>query len=123
MKSRSLAAAAVLIALLCVGLALFRSREKPAPQGASSQPSAEQVQPTPPAAVSAPEPSPILATPAPGPSTPPVVAQAEAATVKAVTNKLERLDRIRETFRALAAGDPKRALAAVREIIDEGERE
>jgi hypothetical protein len=121
MKSRSLAAAALLIALLCVGLALFRSRE-PASQLASSQPAAEQVQPAPLPTVSAPEPPPVLATPA-APPTESVVAQAEAVTAKPGTNKLERLDRIRETFRALATGDPKRALAAVREITDESERE
>ena len=37
--------------------------------------------------------------------------------------KLERLEQIREKFKGLAAGDPKAALAAAREIKDEGERE
>ena len=38
-------------------------------------------------------------------------------------NKLERLSQIRETFRALAAGDPTTALRAAKQITDETERE
>jgi hypothetical protein len=41
----------------------------------------------------------------------------------ATTNKLERLARTREAFRALAAGDPTSALRAAKEIKDETERE
>lgn len=39
------------------------------------------------------------------------------------TNKLERLERLRERFKVLAAGEPKQALIAAREIKDEAERE
>jgi hypothetical protein len=40
-----------------------------------------------------------------------------------VTNKLERLTQIRETFRGLAVGDPTVALRAAKQIGDETERE
>src|SRR6266850_5956812 len=39
------------------------------------------------------------------------------------TNKLERLARTRETFRALAAGDPASALRSAKQIKDGTERE
>jgi len=39
------------------------------------------------------------------------------------TNKLERLTQIRESFRALAAGDPTTALRAAKQVKDETERE
>jgi hypothetical protein len=38
-------------------------------------------------------------------------------------NKAERLAQLRETFRALAAGDPKAALRAAKQLTDETERE
>ena len=38
-------------------------------------------------------------------------------------NKAERLAQLRETFRTLAAGDPKTALRAARQLTDEVERE
>jgi len=41
----------------------------------------------------------------------------------APTNKLERLAQIRESFRALAVGDPASALRAAKQITDETERE
>ena len=40
-----------------------------------------------------------------------------------VTNKLDRLTQIRETFRALASGDKTHALRAAKQITDETERE
>jgi hypothetical protein len=40
-----------------------------------------------------------------------------------ITNKLERLNRIRETFVALAAGNPTNALRAVKDLTNETERE
>jgi hypothetical protein len=40
-----------------------------------------------------------------------------------VTNKVERLAQIRETFRALAAGDPAAAMRAAKELTDDNERE
>jgi len=41
----------------------------------------------------------------------------------AITNKLERLAQIRETFRSLAAGDPGSAMTAAKQITDATERE
>lgn len=40
-----------------------------------------------------------------------------------ITNKLERLNRIRETFTALAAGNPTNALRAVKDLTNDTERE
>lgn len=40
-----------------------------------------------------------------------------------LTNNLERLNRIRETFAALAAGNPTNALRAVKDLTNETERE
>ncbi len=40
-----------------------------------------------------------------------------------VTNKLDRLRKTRETFTALAAGDPATALRAARQLTDENQRE
>jgi PDZ domain len=40
-----------------------------------------------------------------------------------ITNKLERLNRIRQSFVALAAGNPTNALRAVKDLTDETERE
>ena len=41
----------------------------------------------------------------------------------AVTNKLERLELIRQSFRTLAAGDRAAAMRAAKQIVDETERE
>jgi hypothetical protein len=46
-----------------------------------------------------------------------------AAEKPAATNKLERLNQIRETFRALAAGNATNALRAAKQITNEVERE
>lgn len=51
----------------------------------------------------------------------PVVPQAPEETL--ATNKLQRLAQIRETFRALAAGDKLSAMRAAKQITDETERE
>ncbi len=48
---------------------------------------------------------------------------ARGETPAVATNKLERLTQIRETFRALAAGDRTAALRAAKQITDETERE
>jgi len=53
------------------------------------------------------------------PADPPAAAEAPAV----ATNKLDRLSQIRETFRALAAGDKTTALRAAKQIVDETERE
>jgi hypothetical protein len=57
------------------------------------------------------------------PVQPPIAAAAPAATNVGSGSKLDQLDRIRDSFRALAKGDPRQALAAVRELKDESERE
>ncbi len=50
-------------------------------------------------------------------------AESNAAEPAGLTNKLERLAIIRETFRGLAAGDPTTALRAAKQIADGNERE
>lgn len=63
----------------------------------------------------------------PAPKTTPSPARERVATPRpdlpVMTNKLERLAQIRETFHALAAGDPTTALRAAKEISDGTERE
>jgi hypothetical protein len=55
-------------------------------------------------------------------SQPPVIESAPEKPAPA-TNKLDRLKKIRETFRALASGDKTNALRAAKQIADETERE
>jgi PDZ domain len=65
------------------------------------------------------------------PSAPPITPPATERVVTntltekpvAATNKLDRLTQIRETFRALAAGDRVTAIRAAKQITDETERE
>jgi len=59
-------------------------------------------------------------TPAAGESTP---SQTLPEAPPAPLNKAERLAQLRESFRALAAGDPKTALRAAKQLTDETERE
>jgi hypothetical protein len=68
--------------------------------------------------------------PDPVPTAEPVLPVVKEATLvpapaekPAPTNKLERLEQIRENFRAFAAGDPTNALRAAKQITDETERE
>ena len=69
-------------------------------------------------------PEPVAATrPAAPLKTETTVLRAPADAPAAATNKLERLTRTREPFRALAAGDPTPALRAAKQITDETERE
>ena len=51
------------------------------------------------------------------------VAHPPAEEPAAPMNKAERLAQLQETFRALAAGDPKTALRAAKQLTDETERE
>jgi hypothetical protein len=53
----------------------------------------------------------------------PVAAELPVEKPVVATNKLERLAQIRETFRALAAGDKLAAIRATKQITDEIERE
>ena len=112
------------VAALAAGVAAFwlrppaSSPELPTPPPAAL---AEPAEPPPPATpaepVSPPQPkapaaSENLAAQPPPPENPP-----------AAPNKAERLAQLRETFRALAAGDPRSALRAARQLTDEVERE
>jgi hypothetical protein len=56
-------------------------------------------------------------------STASAVAQPPPEEPPAPVNKAERLAQLRETFRALAAGDPKAALRAAKQLTEETERE
>jgi hypothetical protein len=53
----------------------------------------------------------------------PVVVEPAGEKPTLATNKLQRLAQIRETFRALAAGDKLNAMRAAKQITDETERE
>jgi hypothetical protein len=110
-------------AVLAAVVAMFRLRSPPASLGPpESHPAAEaeQADPAPTAAPSEP-----VAPPQPKPpaaianlTVPPLPKPPPTALTKA-----ERLAQVRETFRALAAGDLKAALQAARRLSDEVERE
>jgi hypothetical protein len=120
MKIRILLAAAFSLALLAAGLA-WRLLQQPFPSAASSPPVVIQTAPAaPPAIVSDP------VTTAPATATVPAASTARATIVEnppAAAGRLERLDGVRQKFRELATGDPRTALAAARNLEDEGERE
>jgi hypothetical protein len=82
----------------------------------STVPAAEEV----PQPSTVPEPSAPTSLP---PIAPPRDAAINSATEQPVTNKLERLHQIRDTFTALAAGNPATALREAKKLTDENERE
>jgi hypothetical protein len=95
-----------------------------------SQAPSPELQADPQLSFSPPAPPRSEAIPATPPRVEPVLSVAREATITAppaekpaATNKLERLDQIRGTFRALATGDPTNALRAAKQITDETERE
>src|SRR6266436_3359568 len=99
----------------------------------NSEPIAQpEVDTSSPVAETAPEPA-RAATTRPEPTqNPPLkqLAAAENATnpgssdpLAGITNKLERLNRIRQSFVALAAGNPTNALRAVKDLTNDNERE
>jgi len=119
----------VTIALIIAGAALAATVAilRPPGQPASSEPepadtTLSSIPPDPPPppvipeSVSALRPIPVTES---EPPVPPEPAEQPAAS----TNKLERLTKIRESFRALATGDPTLALRAAKQITDETERE
>jgi PDZ domain len=115
-----LALSAGTLALAAV-VALFQSR----PQQVNLDPTPDEV-------VQTPDPTDIqLASRSPrttvAPPTLPLPSRSRAASTApepaGLTNKLERLALIRETFRGLAAGDPTAALRAAKQITDGTERE
>src|SRR6266851_5635346 len=119
MKFRHLIAAFLAVALLAAGFAWWMTRP-PAP---CAPPSPSDVAET----VPVPEPhSPGNVTrrqEPPPPIAPTSPAQPTVADIAPAPTKLERLERIRQTFTQLAAGDPRAALAAARNLEDETERE
>lgn len=124
MRTKAFLALTGVAAALVVSVAVSRLRlpasgpeQAPPPPAASAEPAEPAPPPTPAELVTPPQPEPPAATedladqPLP-PENPP-----------APPNKAERLAQIRETFRALAAGDPGTALRATRQLADEVERE
>jgi hypothetical protein len=106
---------AALVALLAVGYRWTRSQEREVPPQAyppASDPVTESATPE-----AAPSDNRIL--PQPGPT-----AFSESVPAPAlVTNKLQRLNDTRETFRRLAAGDATVAIRAAKQLTDDTERE
>jgi hypothetical protein len=114
----------VLIGMVAAGVAAFWLRPSPGELAPAQLPPAGLAEPAEPA----PAPTRIEAVAPPQPLAP---AASENVTGQppltepspAPRNKAERLAQLRETFRALAAGDPKAALHAARQLTDEVERE
>lgn len=116
------------VAVLAVGVTIFRpwsQREQRSEPGAQSD-----VQPVAPAE----EPSETAQSGEPPQSVqktilkPPTVSENSTNSISSdpfagLSNNLERLNRIRETFAALAAGNPTNAMRAVKDLTNETERE
>ncbi len=113
----------IALSLLLVGIAVFWPKppppnaEPPQPPPASPELAAEPVPPPGPIEPVAPPP------PAPTAASESSVPQPPTEPPSAPVAKNERLARLHETFRALAAGDPRTALRAARELTDDVERE
>ena len=123
MKMKGILALSGLVAALLAGMVAFWLRS---PVGGIEPPQLRSVGVAEPAK-SVPPPTPMEAAAPLRPKAP----AASASTVSqpppeeppAPVNKAERLAQLRETFRALAAGDPKAALRAAKQLTDETERE
>ena len=123
MRARAIFVLVIGVVAVALAIATLRPRPKPArpepPPAEAERPSRSFKEAR----------KPPVRTPAPEPTT--VAPSAKQATVSpapgeapaAATNKLERLNQIRETFRALAAGDATAALRAAKQLTDETERE
>jgi len=111
-------AAGVLVVMLAVR---YPPGQTATPEPQPPEPTLSSTPPEPPQ----PEvPTPVRSSRPPVPAeTETTVRRAPAAPPAATTNKLERLAQIRESFRALAAGDPASAMRAAKQITDETERE
>lgn len=110
-----------LVAAFAAGLALLVQR------GASNKYTAPASQPVPEsAAASSPEQSRVVepeqSTPPAGPA-PVAHIEPRLQSAPAVTNRVEALARLREQFRALAAGEPRAALVAAKGLTNEVDRE
>ena len=122
-KSRIALVLVVLGVACATGLALLRPRTGPSPpEPPHPQPvaSTDQAQPAPPQ-------TPVKSA-APARSRAPAVSeraipQSPVQTAPPPLSKADRLAQLRETFRALATGNPRTALRAARQLTDEAERE
>ena len=123
MKMKGILALSAVVAVLSAGLVAFWPR---LPEGGLERPQFQPVVVAEPAE-SVPPPTPIQPAARPRPkalaANASAVAQPPPEKPPAPVNKAERLAQLRETFRALAAGDPKAALRAAKQLTDETERE
>ena len=122
MKVQSIFVAVVAVLAAAVVIVLRLRTEPAAPESPavqrapSAQPSEFLSEPAPAAIVLAPRSNTVV----PGET---IVISGATPTNAASLNKAERLAQARETFRALAGGDPQAALRSARQITDETERE
>ena len=123
MRTRLVFVLIVVGAAFAASLALFRLRTGP---GGPEPPQPQPIASTEPAE-SAPPPTPIELAAPPRPKAPVAnkmaVTQPPIQPAPAPLSKADRLAQLRESFRALAAGDPRTALGAARQLTDETERE
>lgn len=124
MRSKAVLGLVGLVAVLAAGLTAVWLRPPAGEPEPAQPPPAEVGEPT----ETEPPPTPIESAAHPQRMRPAasesVVAQPPPLPApSAPVNKVERLAQLRETFRALAAGEPKAALGAARQLTDEVERE
>ena len=124
MKTRLTFGLMLAVAILAVTVTVFHPWSQPAQnQEPSTQPEAQPAS-SPKETSSEPVHSEVLP---PIPAAKPSVAIGSAPVssdpLAGITNKLERLNRIRETFVALAGGSPTNALRAAKDLTNETERE
>jgi hypothetical protein len=122
MRAKVILALTLIVGVLALTIAVLRPSQPPvaqAPDQADPAPGAEPVHSPP-----------TLARRETRPTSPPVVPRASETAPKppaqspfASTSKLERLNALREAFRALAGGDPGAALRAAKQLTDATERE
>jgi len=124
MSKRTILALIGLAAALAAGVAAFWLRPPPGGPEPALSPAAglaEPAEPAPPLIAAEPVAPPQPLAPPAGES---VIAQPPLPEKPpAPLNKAERLAQLHETFRALAAGDPKTALGAARQLTNDVERE
>jgi hypothetical protein len=122
MQPKVVIALTAMVAALAAIVAAFWPRTEPAGSELPHSPPTTFVEPV----DATPQPTvmePIAAPPANAPAAVESVATKPPPGKAPALNKAERLAQIRETYRALAAGDPTTALRAARQITDETERE
>jgi hypothetical protein len=123
MKNRRFIAIIVALVLVSAGFVLFRPKEKPKVETTAPEPMVEAaVQPATSPVARHSDQGPVVTPEAPAP-TQAVVNPVPSLPAEPALSKLERLDQIRDTFKKLASGDAKEALAAARQLTDEAERE